>query len=74
MTLETALNGLNDQLRGALPPEMAEILDADRRRAATDFAEVGAKIEDELPVPHHSGYVAAPHDDFPLTDHQKITG
>jgi peroxiredoxin len=46
MTLETALNGLNDQLRGALPPEMAEILDADRRRAATDFAEVGAKIED----------------------------
>jgi len=46
MTLETALNGLNDQLRGALPPELAEILDADRRRAATDFAEVGAKIED----------------------------
>ncbi len=46
MTLETALNGLNDQLRGALPPEIAEILEADRRRAATDFAEAGDKIED----------------------------
>lgn len=46
MTLNSALNGLNDQLRGALPPEIAEVLDADRRRAATDFAEVGAKIED----------------------------
>ncbi len=51
MTLETALTGLNDQLRGALPPEIAEVLDADRRRAAgTKFAEVGAEIEDfELP-------------------------
>jgi peroxiredoxin len=51
MTLETALTGLNDQLRAALPPEIAEVLDADRRRAAgTKFAEVGAKIEDfELP-------------------------
>ncbi|MGW3962080.1 peroxiredoxin-like family protein [Amycolatopsis sp. NPDC005003] len=46
MTLEAALTGLNDTLRGALPPELAEILDADRRRAATDFAEVGDKIED----------------------------
>ncbi|MGK3200477.1 peroxiredoxin-like family protein [Amycolatopsis sp. MEPSY49] len=51
MTLETALTGLNDQLRNALPPEIAEVLDADRRRAAgTKFAEVGAEIEDfELP-------------------------
>ncbi|MEU8631503.1 peroxiredoxin-like family protein [Amycolatopsis sp. NPDC048633] len=47
MTLETALTGLNDQLRGALPPEIAEALDADRRRAAgTKFADVGSKIED----------------------------
>ncbi|MEV4052619.1 peroxiredoxin-like family protein [Amycolatopsis sp. NPDC049688] len=46
MTLETALTGLNHQLRSALPPEIAEVLDADRRRAATDFAEVGAEIED----------------------------
>ncbi|MET8852591.1 peroxiredoxin-like family protein [Amycolatopsis sp. NPDC004625] len=46
MTLNSALDGLNDQLRGALPPEIAEVLDADRRRAATGFAEVGDKIED----------------------------
>jgi peroxiredoxin len=51
MTLETALTGLNDHLRGALPPEIAEVLDADRRRSAgTKFADVGAEIEDfELP-------------------------
>jgi peroxiredoxin len=51
MTLETALTGLNDHLRTALPPEIGEVLDADRRRAAGGkFAEVGAKIEDfELP-------------------------
>ncbi|QDU97447.1 NADH-quinone oxidoreductase subunit B [Lignipirellula cremea] len=30
--------------------------------------------EDMLPVPHHSGYVQAPADQAPLTDHQKITG
>jgi NADH-quinone oxidoreductase subunit B len=35
---------------------------------------VGAKIDDELPIPHHSGYVDAPLDDAPLFDHQKITG
>ncbi|MET8994569.1 peroxiredoxin-like family protein [Amycolatopsis sp. NPDC004169] len=46
MTLDNALAGLNHQLRSALPPEIAEILEADRRRGATDFAEVGAKIED----------------------------
>ena len=34
----------------------------------------GAKVDDELPVPHHSGYVDAPADVDPLTDHQKITG
>lgn len=33
----------------------------------------GVKVDDELPVPHHSGYVAAPADIEPLTDHQKIT-
>jgi peroxiredoxin len=51
MTLETALTGLNDHLRAALPPDIAEVLDADRRRAAgAEFAEVGDKIEDfELP-------------------------
>ncbi len=34
----------------------------------------GIKIDDELPVPHHSGYVDAPADNEPLTGHQKITG
>ena len=36
-------------------------------------AEIGVKVDDELPVPHHSGYVAAPADNDPLFDHQKIT-
>jgi len=34
----------------------------------------GIKVDDELPIPHHSGYVEAPADTEPLTDHQKITG
>jgi NADH-quinone oxidoreductase subunit B len=38
------------------------------------FLALGEKVEDELPVPHHSGYVSAPHDIEPLYDHQKITG
>jgi NADH-quinone oxidoreductase subunit B len=38
------------------------------------FGELGVKIDDELPIPHHTGYVDAPHDEVPLTDHQKITG
>lgn len=38
------------------------------------FLSLGEKVEDELPVPHHSGYVSAPHDNEPLYDHQKITG
>ena len=33
---------------------------------------LGQKIEDELPVPHHSGYVA-PEAMEPLFDHQKLT-
>jgi NADH-quinone oxidoreductase subunit B len=32
------------------------------------------KVDDELPVPHHSGYVDAPEDLPPVYDHQKITG
>ena len=47
MTLNNALTGVNDHLRDALPPEIFEVLEADRRRAAgTKFAEVGDKIED----------------------------
>ena len=34
----------------------------------------GAKVEDELPVPHHSGYVDGSDDVPPMFDHQKITG
>jgi NADH-quinone oxidoreductase subunit B len=32
----------------------------------------GEKIEDELPLPHHSGYVVAPTDVPPERSHQKI--
>jgi NADH-quinone oxidoreductase subunit B len=32
----------------------------------------GSKAEDELPVPHHTGYVTAPADVEPLRSHQKI--
>lgn len=43
------------------------------RGSLLDFSK-GEKVEDELPVPHHSGWVAAPHDVPPVRDHQKITG
>jgi NADH-quinone oxidoreductase subunit B len=33
----------------------------------------GTKVDDEVPVPHHSGYVDAPEDE-PVFSHQKITG
>ncbi|MEV5720061.1 peroxiredoxin-like family protein [Amycolatopsis mediterranei] len=51
MTLQNALTGINDHARGALPPEIFAILDADRRRAGNpDSAQVGARIENfELP-------------------------
>jgi peroxiredoxin len=45
--LNNALTGVNDHLRGVLPPEVFDVLEADRRRAAgTKFAEAGDKIED----------------------------
>jgi NADH-quinone oxidoreductase subunit B len=34
---------------------------------------VGDKVEDELPVPHHSGYVEAAEGNL-IFDHQKLTG
>ena len=37
------------------------------------FLRQGVKVDDELPVPHHSGYVDA-NDTDPVFDHQKITG
>jgi NADH-quinone oxidoreductase subunit B len=33
----------------------------------------GPKVEDELPMPHHSGYVVVPADQEPLRGHQKIS-
>ncbi len=39
------------------------------------FLALGEKMDDELPIPHHSGYAApALEAATPLTDHQKITG
>ncbi|GIW96094.1 MAG: hypothetical protein KatS3mg110_4135 [Pirellulaceae bacterium] len=39
------------------------------------FLKRGTKVDDELPVPHHTGYVLVPDEDRePLRDHQKITG
>ncbi|MGW5719731.1 peroxiredoxin-like family protein [Amycolatopsis sp. NPDC003865] len=47
MTLNNALSDFNAQARSALPPEIFEVFEAARRRAAeTKFAEVGDKIED----------------------------
>lgn len=40
---------------------------------AKGFGKLGEKIEDDLPIPHHSGYVGVENDP-PLYDHQKITG
>ncbi|HHM12420.1 MAG TPA: NADH-quinone oxidoreductase subunit B [Planctomycetaceae bacterium] len=34
----------------------------------------GSKVEDRLPLPHHTGHVAAPGRQEALTDHQKIKG
>jgi peroxiredoxin len=47
MTLENALAGVNDHLKGVLPPEIFAVLEADRRRAGgTKFAEVGDEVDD----------------------------
>lgn len=35
---------------------------------------LGDKVEDELPLPHHSGYVDVADDTHLVRDHQKITG
>jgi NADH-quinone oxidoreductase subunit B len=45
-----------------------------KKEAEAGFLAVGPKVEDELPIPHHSGYVEPPVDIPALTDHQKITG
>ena len=47
------------------------------KRAAAEpggFLRRGVKVDDELPVPHHTGYVDAPADVEPLKSHQQISG
>lgn len=41
---------------------------------SSKFGYLGEKMDDQLPIPHHSGYVEAPSDNQPVYDHQKITG
>ncbi len=47
---------------------------AKRKSENAKMFQQGIKIDDELPIPHHSGYVSAPANGDPLFDHQKITG
>ena len=44
-----------------------------KRRGDGGFGVRGLKIEDELPLPHHTGYVAAPDNNEPVFDHQKVS-
>jgi NADH-quinone oxidoreductase subunit B len=46
---------------------------SDERGGLFDLGK-GVKVDDELPLPHHSGYVQAPADQEPLRNHQQITG
>ena len=46
-----------------------------KEAGSAGFLTVGPKVEDELPIPHHSGYVEpAVEGGEPVYDHQKITG
>ena len=67
---EALLEGLmriQDKIRGhRIGKKKAEIVQP--------FATLGEKVEDELPLPHHSGYVDVPEDGRLIRDHQKITG
>ena len=50
---------------------------ARRPGSAVGFGKQGLKVNDELPLPHHSGYVEAPADLEPLLNHQtrlRVTG
>ena len=62
------------------PEVAARRTDADSRqdqgtqdRTAVDGAGDRREGRRRVPVPHHSGYVAAPADNEPVFDHQKIT-
>lgn len=71
---EALLEGLmriQDKIRGH---KISKKSSDDRFRLFPSNLKLGEKAEDELPVPHHSGYVAAPADTSPVFQHQKITG
>jgi NADH-quinone oxidoreductase subunit B len=44
-----------------------------KKRGSSGLLQAGPKIDDEIPLPHHSGYVAV-EEKQPVFDHQKITG
>ncbi len=46
---------------------------AKRSDTGSGFMRRGAKVDDQLPVPHHSGYIDDVEDVEPVFDHQKIT-
>jgi NADH-quinone oxidoreductase subunit B len=71
---EALLEGLmriQDKIRGH---KISKKSTDDRFRLFPSNLTLGQKTEDELPVPHHSGWVAAPAENTPVYDHQKITG
>jgi NADH-quinone oxidoreductase subunit B len=66
---ESLLEGLmriQDKIRGH------RIAKRKSSEGAARFLRPGKKVDDELPLPHHSGYVDAPADVEPKYDHQKI--
>lgn len=68
---ESLLEGLmriQDKIKGHKIAKRASV------SGAGQLFRQGIKVDDELPVPHHSGYVSAPADQEPLKSHQKITG
>ena len=70
---EALLEGLmriQDKIKGHRIAKKAALSDGSH----SGWGVLGEKVEDELPIPHHSGYVQAPSDLKPLSDHQKITG
>jgi NADH-quinone oxidoreductase subunit B len=70
---EALLEGLmriQDKIKGH---KIAAESAGDRSLWDRAFGVAGDKIDDELPVPHHTGYVAAPTGE-PVYSHQKITG
>ena len=66
---ESLLEGLmriQDKIRG-------QKIAKRKTETKSTFLGRGVKVEDELPIPHHSGYVDAPADLEPVLHHQKLT-